>query len=140
MVEPKLVIAAAALPLLLAGCVVEQRDFEALKEQVRVQQRQINDLKARQEELRNLRTAVAGSPTMLDVLAELTRVLPTTAHLTQLVARKGAIELSGFADGASGLIQTLEESPMFRNVAFDAPITAQGAQKERFKIRMALEP
>jgi tol-pal system protein YbgF len=40
----------AALALLLPGCVVEQQDFEALREQVRVQQRQINDLKARQEE------------------------------------------------------------------------------------------
>ena len=40
-------IAPAAAP---PGCVVEQRDFEALREQVRLQQRQINDLKARQEE------------------------------------------------------------------------------------------
>jgi tol-pal system protein YbgF len=45
-----LVVAAAALPWLLLGCVVEQRDFEALREQVRVQQKQINDFKARQEE------------------------------------------------------------------------------------------
>jgi tol-pal system protein YbgF len=40
----------AALSLLLPGCVVEQQDFEALRDQVRLQQRQINDLKARQEE------------------------------------------------------------------------------------------
>jgi tol-pal system protein YbgF len=50
MMAPRLVFAGVALPLLLAGCVVEQRDFEALKEQVRIQQKQINDLKARQEE------------------------------------------------------------------------------------------
>lgn len=42
--------AGAVLPLLLLGCVVEQRDFEALRDQVRLQQKQINDLKARQEE------------------------------------------------------------------------------------------
>jgi len=42
--------AAAALSSLLLGCVVEQRDFEALRDQVRLQQKQINDLKARQEE------------------------------------------------------------------------------------------
>jgi tol-pal system protein YbgF len=45
-----LVFAGAALPWLLLGCVVEQRDFEALREQVRLQQKQINDLKARQED------------------------------------------------------------------------------------------
>jgi tol-pal system protein YbgF len=38
------------LSLVLPGCVVEQRDFEALRDQVRLQQKQINDLKARQEE------------------------------------------------------------------------------------------
>jgi tol-pal system protein YbgF len=36
--------------LLVPGCVVEKRDFEALRDQVRLQQKQINDLKARQEE------------------------------------------------------------------------------------------
>ncbi|HEY5999335.1 MAG TPA: tol-pal system protein YbgF [bacterium] len=50
MIARGLRLTGAALPLLLLGCVVEQRDFEALKEQVRVQQRQINELKARQEE------------------------------------------------------------------------------------------
>jgi tol-pal system protein YbgF len=38
------------LSLMLPGCVVEKRDFEALRDQVRLQQKQINDLKARQEE------------------------------------------------------------------------------------------
>jgi tol-pal system protein YbgF len=32
------------------GCAVEKRDFETLRDQVRLQQKQINDLKARQEE------------------------------------------------------------------------------------------
>jgi len=39
-----------ALSLMLPGCVVEKRDFEALRDQVRLQQKQINDLKARQDE------------------------------------------------------------------------------------------
>jgi tol-pal system protein YbgF len=50
MIARGLVLAGAALPWLLLGCVVEQRDFEALRDQVRLQQKQINDLKARQEE------------------------------------------------------------------------------------------
>ncbi len=50
MKAPSYRFAGIALPLLLAGCMVEQRDFEALREQVRIQQKQINDLKARQEE------------------------------------------------------------------------------------------
>jgi len=50
MIARKLCLLGAALSLILPGCVVEKRDFEALREQVRLQQKQINDLKARQEE------------------------------------------------------------------------------------------
>jgi tol-pal system protein YbgF len=50
MVARKLSVLGVALSLLLPGCVVEKRDFETLRDQVRLQQKQINDLKARQEE------------------------------------------------------------------------------------------
>ena len=50
MIARRLSLLGVALSLLLPGCVVEKRDFEALRDQVRLQQKQINDLKARQEE------------------------------------------------------------------------------------------
>lgn len=139
-----LVVALAAL-----GAATEYRS----RRQLRMLDARIDVLRARADEvlrlsdavrgdevkLRDLGSVVSGSPTMVDLLAELSLLLPVNAHLTQLVLKKDSLEISGFADAAAGLIQTLEESKMFRNVAFDAPITTQGAQKERFKIRMALE-
>ena len=50
MIARKVSLLGAALALLLPGCVVEKRDFDVLRDQVRLQQKQINDLKARQEE------------------------------------------------------------------------------------------
>ncbi len=50
MVDRELFVLGVALVLALPGCVVEQRDFEDLRDQVRLQQKQINDFKARQEE------------------------------------------------------------------------------------------
>ena len=50
MIARRLSLAGVVLALILPGCVVEKRDFEALRDQVRLQQKQINDLKARQEE------------------------------------------------------------------------------------------
>ena len=50
MVARRLSVFGVVLSLMLPGCVVEKRDFETLREQVRLQQKQINDLKARQEE------------------------------------------------------------------------------------------
>jgi len=46
----RLLLFGVVLSLGLPGCVVEKRDFDLLRDQVRLQQKQINDLKARQEE------------------------------------------------------------------------------------------
>jgi len=50
MIAKRLSLLGVVLSLVLPGCVVEKRDFEALRDQVRLQQKQINDLKARQDE------------------------------------------------------------------------------------------
>jgi len=50
MIARRLSVLGVVLSLTLPGCVVEKRDFEALRDQVRLEQKQINDLKARQEE------------------------------------------------------------------------------------------
>jgi len=51
MIARRLCLFGVVLALILPGCVVEKRDFEALRDQVRLQQKQINDLKSRQGEL-----------------------------------------------------------------------------------------
>jgi tol-pal system protein YbgF len=50
MIARRLSLLGVAASLLLPGCMVEQSEFAALRDQVRLQQKQINDLKARQEE------------------------------------------------------------------------------------------
>lgn len=50
MVARRLFLLGVVFLLTLPGCLIERRDFDALREQVRLQQKQINDLKARQEE------------------------------------------------------------------------------------------
>jgi len=50
MIARRLALFVVVLLLILPGCAVEKRDFETLRDQVRLQQKQINDLKARQEE------------------------------------------------------------------------------------------
>lgn len=50
MIARKYCMIGVVCSLMLPGCIVETRDFEALRDQVRIQQKQINDFKARQEE------------------------------------------------------------------------------------------
>jgi general secretion pathway protein L len=145
----------AALVLLLLGAAIlrfgslydqRRRALETLemesatkREQVSAVLRLSEEVKRGVNSLNAMETAISGRTLVVDVLAELTTSIPDSAYLTQLVIRRGgAVELTGLATAASELIPKLEASPGFRNVAFDAPITSQG-QKERFKIKLALE-
>lgn len=77
----------------------------------------------------------AGAERTIDVLLELTRVLPdgTTA---MSFARDGArLSLQGMTDDATALIGALERAQRFDNVRFAAPVTRQsGGVGEQFSL------
>lgn len=82
----------------------------------------------------------------IEMLKELTRLLPDTAWLWNLKYNGKEVELSGYADSASDLISLLDKSPLFEKVEFLAPVTKErlmrpeGPQeKERFRIKARLE-
>lgn len=97
------------------------------------------DIKNNQTRVEALEDTLTSRIMMVDFLDELTKAIPKTAYLNQISMKKNTVELSGYADSASGLISRLEASPMFKNVSFAAPITSQGQRKERFKIKLDLE-
>jgi len=82
----------------------------------------------------------------IEMLKELTRLLPPTAWLWNLKYNGKEIEISGFADSASDLISLLDKSPFFDKVEFMAPVTKEKQmrpegplEKERFKIKARIE-
>ena len=77
-------------------------------------------------------------PSKLELLRELTVVLPPTGWLSVLIYENGKLDVSGYAESASGLIPLLEESDYFMNAQFIAPII-QRPWGEEFKIRVAVE-
>jgi len=100
----------------------------------------INSLKKRRDFLLD----VKKNEFTLEVLAELTRVLPVDSWITNLDykgfrLKKGRITsgemlISGYATSSSGLIPILEDSPFFERVEFVGPIK-KVKEKEMFKLR-----
>jgi Tfp pilus assembly protein PilN len=79
----------------------------------------------------------------LDVLRELTEIIPEDGWLTEFNYHSGRreIKLSGYALSASQLLPVLEKSELFENVRFTSPITTdQRLQKEQFRLEMQLKP
>jgi len=86
-----------------------------------------------------LQSTVRGRARAPEILRELTGLLPDSVYLTELNFRERSVEITGLAPSASQLLPVIEASPLFSGVEFSAPIVAQGAGLERFRIRMRLE-
>jgi general secretion pathway protein L len=76
---------------------------------------------------------------VLRVLDELSKVVPTGAYLSNFRYRNGVLEVQGNAENASTLIPLLEKSPLFENVAFNAPSNRGRDNRETFSLKAELE-
>jgi general secretion pathway protein L len=106
-------------------------------------QKQKDDCCKEMSELDQIRSAEISK---VEVLQELTKLLPETTWIWNLKYNGKEIELSGFADSASDLIPLLDKSPLFEKVEFMAPVTKEmqmrgdgNKEKERFKIKARIE-
>jgi len=141
-----LLVAAIVLALVYGGAVIVRdemtrrslaREVESLEPQVVAVKKQEAEGRALQAKLDTL--TADQSRRMILFVNELTDRLPTDAYLQTFRYRNGRIEIEGFANRASELIQALENSSMFRNVQFTSPTTQGQAGEERFSIVMEIE-
>jgi general secretion pathway protein L len=75
----------------------------------------------------------------LEVLQEVTIILPDDTYLNTFVNRDGTIQLVGYSGSANDLIQKLDKSPLFKDVVFKAPLRPGPDGKDIFNIEMKLE-
>jgi general secretion pathway protein L len=98
------------------------------------------------KEILELGKVTSGEIPKIEILKELTQLLPNTAWIWNLKYNGKEIEISGYADSASDLLPLLDKSPLFEKVEFLAPVTKEKhmrpdgeKEKERFKIKAKLE-
>jgi Tfp pilus assembly protein PilN len=106
-------------------------------EAVRRQEQQVDALTARAQALEGLR---AESWRKLQILQELTRLLPNGTWVQEVHVGDGTVEIFGLSTQAADLVQPLENSPYFSQVEFTSPITRDAQNKEIFRMRMRLRP
>ena len=106
-------------------------------------QKQRDELNKEILELDQIRLWEAGK---IEILEEITKILPESVWVWNFKCNDKGIEISGFADSASDLIPLFDRSPLFERVEFLAPVTKERAfrgtetrEKERFRIKMRLE-
>jgi general secretion pathway protein L len=71
----------------------------------------------------------------IEVVNELTRILPDDTWVNRLVIRDNKIELQGESNTATAIIQVVENSGYFRDVQFRSPVTHNNAtDKDKFNV------
>jgi general secretion pathway protein L len=103
--------------------------------QVADQEAELNDLSTR---LRAFTAALQTRDRNLEVLRELSRILPPTAFLSNYSYQDGSITVAGFASSASEIQSLLESSSMFKNAEFTNSVT-RDSDKDRFTVKLAFE-
>ena len=141
-----------AINLLLIATIIglqlwERSNQESILQQqvasTKMQATVVNRLRQKVDQISNkvnfLSSKKQQSPTAVQILNEVTHLLPHGTWLERLELHKGEIQLTGLSPQASTLISQIEESAYFEDVTFRAPVTRdQNLAAERFQISATL--
>jgi general secretion pathway protein L len=145
------VLALLALILLLAAVISpfiqRQRvvshlggEVEQMRGQLHQAETDRMELGQRIDRMRLIQTRSAAMPAMLDILLELTRLMPDEAWAGHVAIKSGRVRLTGEAKAASELLARLSNSSIFSDPKFEAPLTQNPRTgRERFVISLAVK-
>ncbi|MEE4637857.1 MAG: PilN domain-containing protein [Wenzhouxiangella sp.] len=116
-------------------------ELDALRsqaEQVMALQRELDDALAAANFLAEHRQ---GQPVMMNVLDEVTRVLPNDMWLQQVQVRDNELIMSGMANGSQRLIELVNGSYLFSDTEFRGSVSIDpNSGQERFNVRATITP
>ncbi|HEY1269191.1 MAG TPA: PilN domain-containing protein [Candidatus Binatia bacterium] len=116
-----------------------QSENQKLNPAVEALRREETELNRLQKEVAFFTDLKIRRGAVLRILDELSRIVPTSSYVSNLRYRDGTLEMQGSSDNASSLIPLLERSPVFENVAFNAPSTTGRDGKQTFSIKADIE-
>ncbi len=147
----------ATLLLVLAAALVvtglwlafqrERNALDVLDREVVAARKDAEEGRALQEEIARLSSEGSfivdkkrDRPTNVEVISELTRVMPDDTWLYRARLLDQELQTFGYAPNASALIGIIENSPLFSNAQFRAPLTRdQRVEAEQFHIAFRVQ-
>jgi len=143
---------AGALTLVLAAVMGEslflhQQTLERLDQEVEALRGEADAVMALQRELQDALAAAnflaerrRQQPVSVQVLDEITRILPDDIWLMQLRMQGDELMLQGLADQSQRLIELINESPLLADAEFRGSVSIDpGSGRERFNARATIE-
>jgi|WetSurMetagenome_2_1015567.scaffolds.fasta_scaffold07411_5 Tfp pilus assembly protein PilN len=116
-----------------------EKEIEALKPDVLAVQKTQEEAQDSARRIESLNSIQRSEFSKLEIVKELSDILPSSVWITEFHYNKNELDLTGFAASASGLISILDDSPLFHESEFTAPITRDMEGKESFRIKTKIE-
>ncbi|OPY02982.1 MAG: Fimbrial assembly protein (PilN) [Syntrophorhabdus sp. PtaB.Bin047] len=140
-------IAVAALLYLIVPLQMEKARLDRIEYQLKIRRGEIRAIEALRQEIGSIETDMnrirefkESAPMALDVMKELTTILPKSVWLTRLRITGETVETEGYAASATEMLPRLEQSSLFKKVEFSSPtIRDTRLNADRFVIKMQME-
>lgn len=132
---------------LIAPLRVEEKRLEEIDRQIALRKEEVKKVESLKKELATLEKEIftiadfkERRPLALNILRELTAILPKTAWLSRLRITETTVEIEGYAASATGILSKLEASLYFQKAEFASPTFRDTRMNsDRFNIKMELE-
>jgi Tfp pilus assembly protein PilN len=132
---------------IIAPLSIEGKRLDEIDRQIAMRKEEVKKVGALKKEEESLNKEIAlinnfkrNRPLTLDILKELTVILPKNAWLTRVRIADTTVNLEGYAASATGLLPKLEASPRFNKAEFASPTFRDTRMNaDRFNIKMEIE-
>jgi Tfp pilus assembly protein PilN len=132
---------------LVAPLRVEEKRLAEIDRQIALRKDEVRAVESLQKETNLLKKEIStinsfkkGKPLSLDIMKELTAILPKSVWLTRVRLTDTTVNLEGFATSTSALLKNLEASGYFQKAEFASPTFRDARMKaDRFNIKMEIE-
>lgn len=132
---------------MIAPLRIEGKRLEEIDRQIMMRKEEVRKIEALKKEIDSLNNEITtinnfkeNRPMTLNILKELTSILPKTAWLTRARITESTDEIEGYASSASMLLPKLEASNYFKKAEFASPTFRDARMNaDRFNIKMEIE-
>lgn len=126
---------------------IEEKRLKEIEHQITMRKEEVRKVEALKKEIEALEGNIStinnfkeSRPMAVNMLKELTSILPKTAWLTRVSITEATAEIEGYASSATELLPKLEASKYFKKAEFASPTFRDvRMNSDRFNIKMELE-
>jgi len=126
---------------------IEKKRLVEIDHQIMLRKEEVRNVETLKNEIESLNNEISiindfkvNRPTTLDILSELTQILPQNTWLTRVRITEATVNIEGYSDSATGLLPKLEASKYFKKTGFASPTFRDRRQNaDRFIIKMETE-